>query len=80
MATKQILSPVPGIFYRRSAPGQPAYKKARDPVAVDDVVGLVEIMKTYYEVKADSAGTLARFLVGDQEAVVAGQPLAEIDD
>jgi acetyl-CoA carboxylase biotin carboxyl carrier protein len=80
MATKQILSLLPGIFYRRPAPDQPAYKSEGDPVAVGDVVGLVEVMKTFHEVKAESAGILARYLIDNEDAVLAGQPVAELDD
>jgi len=80
MATKQILSLLPGIFYRRPAPDQPPYKSEGDPVAVGDVVGLVEVMKTFHEIKAESAGTLARFLIDNEDAVLAGQPVAELDD
>ena len=80
MATKQILSLLPGIFYRRPTPDQPPYKSEGDPVAVGDVVGLVEVMKTFHEVKAESAGTLARFLIDNEDAVLAGQPVAELDD
>lgn len=79
MATRQVLSPLPGTFYRRPAPDQPPYKEEGDPIAVDDVVGLVEVMKSFHEVKADSAGTVAKFLIGDEEAVMAGQPLVEIE-
>jgi len=80
MATKQILSLLPGIFYRRPAPDQPPYKSEGDPVAVGDVVGLVEVMKTFHEIRAESAGTLARFLIDNEDAVLAGQPVAELDD
>lgn len=79
MATRQVLSPLPGTFYRRPAPDQPPYKEEGDSIAVDDVVGLVEVMKSFHEVKADSAGTVAKFLIGDEEAVMAGQPLVEIE-
>lgn len=79
MATKQILSPLPGTFYRRPAPDQPPYKKEGDAVAVGDVIGLVEVMKSFNEVKAEAAGTLARFLLEDEDAVMAGQPIAELD-
>lgn len=79
MATKQILSPLPGTFYRRPAPDQPPYKNEGDAVAVGDVVGLVEVMKSFNEVKAEAAGTLARFLLEDEDAVMAGQPVAELD-
>ena len=78
MATMQILSHLPGIFYRRPGPDQPPYKSEGDAVAVDDVIGLIEVMKTFHEVKAETAGTIAKFLVENEDAVTAGQPLAEI--
>jgi len=79
MANKQILSPLPGTFYRKPAPDQPAYKEEGDSVAVGDVIGLVEVMKSFHEVKADSGGRLTKFLVENEDAIMAGQPLAEID-
>ncbi len=79
MATKQILSPLPGTFYRRPAPDKPVYKKDGDKVATGDVIGLVEVMKTFNEVKADIAGRIVKFLVENEDAVMAGQPLAEIE-
>ena len=56
MAKKQILSPLPGTFYRRPSPDKPIYKNDGDTVAVGDVIGLVEVMKSFNEVKADVAG------------------------
>ncbi|MGI9413483.1 MAG: acetyl-CoA carboxylase [Hyphomicrobiales bacterium] len=79
MATKQILSPLPGTFYRKPAPDQPPYKEEGDAIAEGDVIGLVEVMKSFNEVKADAAGTAAKFLVGNEDAVMAGQPLLEIE-
>ncbi len=79
MAKKEILSPLPGTFYRRPAPDQPPYKSEGDAVAVGDVVGLVEVMKSFNEVKSEVAGRLVRFLVDNEEAVMAGQPLAELE-
>lgn len=79
MANKQLLSPLPGTFYRKSAPDQPPYKDEGDRVAVGDTIGLVEVMKSFHEVKADSAGTVTKFLVENEDAVMAGQPLVELD-
>lgn len=76
--TKQILSPLPGTFYRRPAPDQPMFKAVGDAVAVGDVIGLIEVMKSFNEVHADQAGTLTAFVVEDEEPVMAGQPLAEL--
>ena len=79
MASKQVLSPLPGVFYRKPAPDQPVYKEKGDTVAIGDVVGLVEVMKSFHEVKADSAGTISKFLVENEDAIMAGQPLLELD-
>jgi biotin carboxyl carrier protein len=79
MATKQILSPLPGTFYRRPAPDQPAYKSKGDGVAIGDVIGLVEVMKSFNEVKSTVAGKIVKFLAENEDAVMAGQPLAEIE-
>lgn len=79
MANRQILSPLPGTFYRRPEPDQPPYKEEGDPIAVGDVIGLVEVMKSFHEIKADSAGTVTKFLIDNEEAVMAGQPIIEIE-
>lgn len=80
MANKQVLSPLPGTFYRRPAPDQPPYKEEGDEVAVGDVIGLVEVMKSFHEVKSQENGKVAKFLAENEAAVQAGQPLVEITD
>jgi acetyl-CoA carboxylase biotin carboxyl carrier protein len=79
MATKQILSPLPGTFYRKPAPDKQVYKSDGDKVTTGEVIGLVEVMKSFNEVKADIAGKIVKFLVDNEDAVMAGQPLAEIE-
>lgn len=74
----QILSPLPGTFYRRPSPDKPLFKEVGDAVAVGDVVGLIEVMKTFNEVVADQAGTITAFAAEDEEPVMAGQPLVEL--
>lgn len=75
----QILSPLPGTFYRRPAPDQPVFKEPGDSVAKGDVIGLVEVMKSFYEVKSDVDGTITEFLVDNEGAVQAAQPLASVE-
>lgn len=75
---KQILSPLPGTFYSRPSPDQPAFKVVGDTVAVGDVIGLIEVMKSFHEVTADLAGTLVAFIAEEEEPVMAGQPLIEL--
>ena len=79
MARKQILSPLPGTFYRRPAPDQPPYKNVGDQIAPGDVVGLIEVMKSFNEVKADTAGRIVSFAIENEEPVMAGQALAEVE-
>ena len=77
MAT-QLLSPLPGTFYRKPAPDKPTYKNEGDVVAVGDVIGLIEVMKSFTEVKAEVAGKIVKFHADNEEPVMAGQPLADI--
>jgi acetyl-CoA carboxylase biotin carboxyl carrier protein len=76
---KELLAPLPGVFYRKPAPDKPAYKSEGDVVAVGDVVGLIEVMKSFIEVHAETSGKILRFIVGDEEPIMAGQPLLEIE-
>ncbi len=78
MATK-IQSPLPGTFYRRPSPDEPPFVEDGGNVAVGDTVGLVEVMKTFHEIKADAAGTNIRFQVDNESPVTAGAVLAEMD-
>ncbi len=75
---KHLLSPLPGTFYRKPSPDAPFYKDVGDTVAQGDVIGLIEVMKSFNEVRAEQAGTITAFLADDEEPVMAGQPLVEL--
>ena len=77
--SKELLAPLPGVFYRKPAPDKPAYKSDGDMVAVGDIVGLIEVMKSFIEVHAEASGKILRFIVGDEEPIMAGQPLLEFE-
>jgi acetyl-CoA carboxylase biotin carboxyl carrier protein len=74
----EILSPLPGTFFRKPAPDKPPFKAEGDQVAVGDVIGLIEVMKSFIEVHADAAGKIVRFVVENEAPVMAGEPLAEV--
>ena len=76
--TRQILSPLPGTFYRRPSPDRPNFKSVGDAVALGDVIGLIEVMKSFHEVLADQAGIIAGFPTDDEEPVMAGQVLVDL--
>ena len=75
MAEHEVLSPLPGIFYRRPSPEKPPYKQDGDAVKEGDVVGLIEVMKQFTEVQADASGTIVRFLVDNEQPVEPGQAM-----
>jgi acetyl-CoA carboxylase biotin carboxyl carrier protein len=79
MTLHDIVSPLPGTFYRRPSPDAAYYVALDAVVAVDAVVGLVEVMKQFTEVETPIAGRVAELLVEDGEPVDAGQVLMRIE-
>jgi acetyl-CoA carboxylase biotin carboxyl carrier protein len=79
MTVKTIHAPIPGTFYRSSAPGQPVFKNEGDTVAIGETVGLIEVMKTFTPVVAEDAGKIVAFHLENEDAVMAGQPLYDLE-
>ncbi len=75
----EIKSPIPGTFYRKPSPDEPPFKEVGDSVAEGDPVGLIEVMKTFHEIKADAGGTIVSFEVEDSTPVTPGQVLVVLD-
>lgn len=69
---------LPGTFYRKPDPESEVYVSEGDAVSAGDVVGLIEVMKSFHEVKAEEGGTVAQILVENEEAVSAGQDVIEL--
>lgn len=76
MEEKSIVSPIPGVFYRKPAPDKDVYVNEGDTVKAGDVIGLVEVMKNYYEIKAEADGVIDRFLAENEQLLDAGQQIA----
>lgn len=74
-----IVSPVPGVFYRRPSPDEPAFVEDGADVQAGQTVGLVEIMKQFTEVKAESAGSGIRFEVENEGEVNPGDVIAVVE-
>ncbi|MFJ7685313.1 acetyl-CoA carboxylase [Peribacillus butanolivorans] len=75
---KTVLSPIPGVFYRKPAPDKDVYVKEGNTVKTGDVLAMVEVMKNFYEIKAETDGVLAQFFVEDEDLLDAGQEIAVI--
>jgi acetyl-CoA carboxylase biotin carboxyl carrier protein len=79
MAQQEILSPLPGTFYRKPAPDADFFVNEGDTVKEGDVIGLIEVMKMFNEVHADASGRVVKFMVDNEAAVEAGQPLLVLE-
>ncbi len=79
MAVKTIVAPIPGTFYRRPSPDQPPFKKEGGVVAVGDTIGLIEVMKTFSPVIAEEDGKIIAFHVENEDPVMAGQPIYDVE-
>lgn len=80
MAQHEIVSPLPGTFYRRPSPDAAPFVEPGAQVDGGTVVGLVEVMKQFNDVEAGMAGRVAEILVEDGEPVDAGQVLMRIEE
>ena len=74
-----IPSPMVGTVYLSPGPGEPPFVTVGQTVEAGQTVLLIEAMKTFNEVKAHRAGTLARMLVSNGQAVEYGELLAIIE-
>ncbi len=74
-----IKAPLTGIFYASPAPGSAPYVTAGGEVAVGQVIGLIEAMKLFNEIKSDLAGRVVRVVPESGTVVKAKQPLIEVE-
>ncbi|PSS60557.1 biotin carboxyl carrier domain-containing protein [Ensifer sp. NM-2] len=79
MSKLEIRSPLPGTFYRASAPDSPLFKNDGDDVGERDVVGVIEVMKTFHEIPAGVTGKNIVFVAENEEPIMAGQVIAEVE-
>jgi acetyl-CoA carboxylase biotin carboxyl carrier protein len=79
LADNTIKAPMPGTFYRRPDPESDVYVEEGAEVSAGDTVGLIEVMKSFHEVKVEENGTVSKFLVENEDAVDAGQDLVELE-
>jgi acetyl-CoA carboxylase biotin carboxyl carrier protein len=78
MASHDIVSPLPGTFYRRPSPDADHFVEVGSAVHSATVIGLVEVMKQFTEIEAGVEGSIAEIFVEDGDAVDAGQVLMTV--
>jgi acetyl-CoA carboxylase biotin carboxyl carrier protein len=72
-------APLTGIWYPSPSPGARAYVNEGDEVSSGQVIGLIEAMKLFNEIKSDVSGRITRVLVENGTLVKRKQPLLEVD-
>jgi len=74
-----VKAPLTGIWYASPAPGSAPFVQVGAEVAVGQVIGLIEAMKLFNEIKSDLAGRVVRICVENGQLVKAKQPLIEVE-
>ncbi|MCG3129719.1 MAG: hypothetical protein FLDDKLPJ_00454 [Phycisphaerae bacterium] len=74
-ALTRITSPMVGKFYASPTPGAPAFIKVGQEIHPDTVVCIIEAMKVFNEIKAETHGIVEKIYVANEQAVEYGQPL-----
>jgi acetyl-CoA carboxylase biotin carboxyl carrier protein len=78
-ARPSVKAPLTGIFYASPAPGSPPYVREGGEVAVGQIIGLIEAMKLFNEIKSDLSGRVVRLVAESGQLVKAKQPLVEVE-
>ena len=74
-----VTAPLTGVWYSAPSPGARPYISEGAEVGVGAVIGLIEAMKLFNEIKSDVAGRVTRILVESGTLVKRQQPLIEVD-
>ena len=71
----EILSPMPGTFYKSPSPDDASFVNEGDSVNKGDTLCIIEAMKIMNEIEAEENGIIQKILVEDGHAVEFNQPL-----
>ena len=75
----EVLSPMPGTFYRAPSPDDPPFVKEGDFIKKGDPLCIIEAMKIMNEIEAEDIGVIQKILVESGQAVEFNQPLFIIE-
>jgi acetyl-CoA carboxylase biotin carboxyl carrier protein len=70
-----VTSPMVGVAYLSPEPGSPPFVTVGQTVTAGQTLLLIEAMKTFNQIKAHKAGTVARVLVANSTPVEYGEVL-----
>ncbi len=79
VARPSVQAPLTGIFYGAPSPGATPYVSVGDHVSVGQIIGLIEAMKLFNEIKSDLAGRVVKVCADNGQLVKAKSPLIEVE-
>jgi acetyl-CoA carboxylase biotin carboxyl carrier protein len=74
-----VKSPMVGTFYARANPKAEPFVKIGDMVTPETTLCIIEAMKVFNEIPAETRGKVTAVLVDDETPVDHGRPLFKID-
>ncbi len=74
-----VSAPLTGVFYRSASPQAPAFVEEGADIVSGDVVGLIEAMKLFNEIRSTKSGRVRRIVATNGQLVRAHQPLLELE-
>ncbi|MFI5261030.1 MAG: acetyl-CoA carboxylase [Candidatus Limnocylindrales bacterium] len=75
----RVLAPLTGLFYISPSPDAAPYVEVGREVSQGQVIGLIEAMKLFNEIKTDVRGRVVRILAINGALIKARQPILEIE-
>jgi acetyl-CoA carboxylase biotin carboxyl carrier protein len=75
-----IVSPLPGMFYASPGPDKDPFVAPGDRVEAGQVVGLIEVMKQFSEIRSEVAGVVESIAISDGAAVTPGTVLMTVTE
>ena len=77
--SSEILSPMPGTFYKSPSPEDESFVKEGSAVKKGDTLCIIEAMKIMNEIEAEDNGVIQKIFIESGQAVEFNQPLFIIE-
>ena len=74
-----VKAPLSGVFYHSPSPQAAPYVQVGSTVSAGQVIGLIEAMKLFNEIRSTAAGRVRRILAQPGQFVRAQTPLLEVE-
>jgi acetyl-CoA carboxylase biotin carboxyl carrier protein len=78
-SVRAVRAPLTGVFYASPSPTAPPFVTVGQIIDVGHVIGLIEAMKLFNEIKSDQGGRVARVVAESGKLVKAKQTLIEVE-